>query len=426
MARLESIRFTGQRCAVIDGHVQWTATGTEPVEGLPQICWESGEPWREANLWLFDRTVDKDVKLKTVVSNATSLHAYAEWLESSSTNWWDFPQRQRDRCLVRYRGALKKARDEGDIAPSTASARMRVAVAFYRWLWTEGLISPTWPMWQERLVGIRLVDPVGFERTIVVNSTSLALPNRKRPGQRLENGVVPVSPSERDAIMELAREHASPELRLILALGFFTGMRLGTICDLKVQTLFNAAVDPELPGLYRVALGPGATPPVATKFDVTGQVGVLAALMDCLREYVDSVRRLKREALASPEKRDLVFLTRFGNAYAQRGADRSASLNVEMHRLKKLGVANGISMRHFRFHQTRATFGTALAKYVSRVAGEVGAVAIVRDQLLQKDEATALKYIRFSEKTPAKAEAANAFTRDFLGVIAQKAEPEAD
>ena len=419
MARLESICLTGQRCAVFDGRVVWSPTRTPPVVGVPQICWESGMPWREANLWLFERCCEKEVALRTVVANATALHAYAQWLETSSTDWWYFPPRKADRCLVRYRGVLKQARDDGDLAPSTASARMRVVILFYRWLRAAGLLSPEWPMWKERIVGIRLVDPVGFERTFMVNSTDLSIPNRARPGTWLEDGLLPVSAAERDAILDLADKHCSEELRLMLAVGFFTGMRLGTICDLKVETLLNAATDPEVAGVFRLALGPGASPKVATKFGVTGRIWVVASLIDRLREYAYSRRRMTRLALAAPGHRDLLFLTRFGNTYAERGANKSPSLNVEMHRLKQIGISTGIAMRHFRFHQTRATFGTQLAKHLCSVSGPINAVALVRDQMLHRDEATSLKYIRFTESTPAKEEAANAFTREFLGVFSR-------
>jgi hypothetical protein len=42
----------------------------------------------------------------------------------------------------------------------------------------------------------------------------------------------------------LVDEHCSLELQLMLRLGFDTGMRLGSICDLKVRTLSNAIPDP--------------------------------------------------------------------------------------------------------------------------------------------------------------------------------------
>lgn len=418
MASLESVLLTPHRCDVADGRVVWSAAGGSPIEGVPQICWANGKPWREVNLWLYSRAAEKDIKLQTIVANATALHAYAQWLEQSSAHWWDFPPRRADRCLIRYRGSLIEARDKGALAPSTASARMRVVVHFYRWLYTSGLLSPEWPMWRDRIVGIRLDDPVGFERTISVQTTDLAIPNRARPGERLEDGVVPVSSVERDAILGLTKSEASQELYLMLALGFFTGMRLGTICDLKVQTLFNAVSDPAEQGLWRLAIGPGASPPVQTKFGVTGQAIIPKGLLEAVREYAYSVRRLRREAKAESENRNLVFLTRYGNAYARRGTDKSASVNVEIHQLKKFAVAHGIAMQKFRFHQSRATFATTVAEIAIKLGGAINAVALVRDLLLHKDEATSLKYIKFVQKSPIKTELANEFTRQFLGTVA--------
>ena len=76
----------------------------------------------------------------------------------------------------------------------------------------------------------------------------------KRPGQTLEDGLLPVSETDRDAILDFAAENATPELYLMLALGFFTGMRLGSICDLKIQSLERAAPDLPLKGFYALQL----------------------------------------------------------------------------------------------------------------------------------------------------------------------------
>jgi hypothetical protein len=110
--------------------------------------------------------------------------------------------------------------------------------------------------------------------------------------------------------LAFANARASREFFLILSLGFFTGMRLGTICDLKIQTILNAVSDPRAPGLYRVALGRVVSPPVATKFGVTGQVHIPEALLAELRDHAYGVERLKRESLADSRNRDLLFLTR--------------------------------------------------------------------------------------------------------------------
>ncbi|MDF7225046.1 hypothetical protein [Proteus mirabilis] len=52
------------------------------------------------------------------------LLAYAKWLEAESIQWWNFPERESESCLVRFRGALVAARNNGELAPSTASHRM--------------------------------------------------------------------------------------------------------------------------------------------------------------------------------------------------------------------------------------------------------------------------------------------------------------
>lgn len=419
MARLEYIRFVPHRSAMVDGCIEWNSVRNgKVIDGLPQIVWSNSTPWREVNLWACERATSRDVNLKTVESNIRALHGYANWLEETGTDWWDFPPRKADRCLVRYRGALIKARDEGDIAPSTTTQRMAAVVRFYRWLHAMRLLDPDWPMWKERAIGIRLTDAFGFERTILVNSTDLAIPNRRAPGERLEDGLLPVSAHDRDDILAFAKENASEEFFLMLTTGFFSGMRFGTIADLKIETLERAVPDPATPELFRLAVGPGADIPVQTKFGVTGQVWITRAHLDELRKYSYSVRRLNRQSKAAPENRNLVFLTRFGNTYAMRGSDKSPAINVEMYAFRKQGVASGLAaLRHFHFHQSRCTFATELARLAIRAGGAINAIALVKEALLHKDEATTFKYIKFVEKAPAKEDAANAFTRDFLGLI---------
>ncbi|OHC97079.1 MAG: integrase, partial [Sphingomonadales bacterium GWF1_63_6] len=280
---------------------------------------------------------------------------------------------------------------------------MRVAVKFYRWLQLTGLLSPEWPMWRDRIVGIRLLDGAGFARTMMVQSTDLSIPNRTTNNDQLEDGLTPVSAHDQAAILALARERASVELSYMLESGFFTGMRLGTLCDLRVETVMNAVRDPCAEGLHRVAVGPGARPPVATKKGVTGQPVIPTVLLEQLRTYCYSARRLKREALAAPENKNLVFLTRFGRPYAERGSDASPSINVEMMRFRALGPAHGLILKDFKFHQTRCTFATNVADIAIRAGvGAVNALEMVRDLCLHKDESTSLKYIKFAKKNPAK------------------------
>lgn len=421
MASLEHIHFTPHYLVRRENSLAYSPSKSRSsIESLPQIFWADCTPWREANLWAVERATTGEASLKTVASNLNGLLNYAKFLESRDLHWLEFPARKADRCLVLYRGALIKMRDAGHISPSTASEYMRNCVMFYRWVRHKELLSPHLPLWRDKPYLIKYFDRVGFERTISGLTTDLSIPNRRRPGQTLEDGLLPVSATDRDAILDLAAEQATPELHLMLALGFFTGMRLGSICDLKIQTLEHATPAPSAEGLLLLAIGPGASPPVHTKFGVTGQVWIPEALRDELLEYAKGRRRLEREAKASAENRDLLFLTRFGNAYGRRGTDQSSAVNVEMSEFRKLGMKAGLQvLRKFRFHQSRCTFGTELARLALSACADVAIViATVSDALLHgpSSEATTFKYIRFVQALPIKQALSNSFLAAFSGI----------
>ncbi|WP_302140960.1 site-specific integrase [Halomonas alkalicola] len=422
MATLERIHFVPHylvRSGKATGYS--SSKSRSSIEGLPQIFWGDYTPWREANLWAVERATAGDASLKTVASNMNGLLNYAKFLESRGLHWYEFPTRKADRCLVLYRGALIKLRDAGQISPSTASEYMRNCVMFYRWVRYKKLLSPSLPLWRDKPYLIKYFDRIGFERTIAGTTTDLGIPNRRRIGQALEDGLLPVSESDRDAILDFSSLHATPELHLMLALGFFTGMRLGSICDLKIQTLELAIPDPSAEGLLRLAIGPGASPPVHTKFGVTGQVWIPEALRNELLEYAKGWRRLEREAKAPAEQRGLLFLTRFGNSYGRRGADQSSAVNVEMSALRKKGVKAGLRViRKFRFHQSRCTFGTELARLGLSTCTDVSVViAMVSNALLHSpsSEATTFKYIRFVQALPLKKALSDRFMEAFSGIL---------
>lgn len=414
MASLEQINYQPHRAEVSNGSLHWAALNRKPIRNLPQIVWEDNSTWPEANIWALDQATSSKRDLKTVRSNMSHLLAYAKWLEAESIKWWHFPERESERCLVRFRGALVAARNNGDLAPSTVSQRMTAVIRFYKWTQSRRLISTEWPMWEQRFVGLKLTDSFGLEHTMRVASTDLAIPNRKVTGAvQIEDGLLPVTVSAIKEILQLADRSASEELSLFLRIGFFTGLRIGSITDLKVQTLHNATMVPDV-GWKRLAVGPGARPPVSTKFGVSGSVPIPEELFESLVAYSMSTRRLKRQMLANPENQELLFLTRYGNSY---GGDNSRAVNVEMHRLRSAGKKAGIKvMRGFHFHRTRATFATELMRVALRFMPIGDAVQFVREACLHKDESTTLKYIKFIEANKAMAEAADAFSEAFMGL----------
>jgi len=111
-------------------------------------------PWTEANQWFYERGSSNNVSIKTVEANAAAVHAYAQWLEETGTEWWHFPVRKAERCLVRYRGHLIAQRSAGIIAPSTTQQRMNAVILFYRWLVESELLTVDSPLWKEKSVGV--------------------------------------------------------------------------------------------------------------------------------------------------------------------------------------------------------------------------------------------------------------------------------
>lgn len=419
MSRLESIRYRPHRCTTSGSHIEWRPLSSElPEKLLPQIFWRDGRSWREANLWLLERSEYVGNSYKTVKACAEAIQAYATWLEDYQIDWAHFPMRKADRCLNRYRGFLIRERAEKRLAPSTVSHRMRMTIRLYRWFQEQGILNKDNKWWREQGVGIRTGDIAGFERTIYTVTTDLSIPNRRPPGSKLEDGLLPLTPKARDEILAFVKTKGSEELFLILSTAFFTGMRLGTLSDLRIETLHQAVRDPNIPHLYRLNVGPRASPPVATKFSVTGQIWIPETLLSVLLGYAESTRRLKREIRATTTNKNLLFLTRYGNPYALRGDNKSPAINVEMHDLRKKAEKYGLEhMATFHFHQTRCTFATELAKIAIKAGGALNAVAIVRDALLHRDESTSIRYIRFIEQSQIKEEAANQFTKEFLGVL---------
>jgi integrase len=414
VANLEFIKYTPFREVIEDCNVRWVHDRlARPIDKLPQIFWDSGEPWHEASHWaLIKATNLTGGDIKTVTSLMKHLAAYASWLESRTLDWRHFPTRKQDRAIVLYRGELIAQRDRGSLAPSTARSRMAAVIQFYRHAQVHAFVHTKSPMWKDRQVVVRYYDTIGFERTLMRTSSELAISNRSRPGLRLEDGLTPLRTDDAVRLLKFVKEQRLHELHLILAFGVLTGARIETITTLRVKDIENARPDAETPDTYRLPVGPGTG--VNTKFDVSGELMVPKFLIKDLREYAYSMRRLRRQGRASESNRGFLFLTIRGNQY------QSGSFNRLMTDLRRRSLVAGMRfMGSFKFHQTRATFGTWLMEVALRVAETKAAVAFVKDAMLHKNEKTTFLYVRFHEQAPVKAAVANEFSAVFTGVVAR-------
>jgi integrase len=337
------------------------------------------------------------------------LHAYANFLESTGFDWRHFPIRRDERTLVRFRGDLIEQIKSGQLQSSTARARMSAVIQFYRYAESHGLVSPHAAMWSEKTVVVPWFDSTGFKRTMTRVVTDLHIPNRARPGVRLEDGLLPLPSQAMIDLLRFTAQEQTTELHLMLCVGFFTGARAGTITTLRRENLDSARPDPFTPGFFLIRVGPGTG--VATKFDVAGELLVHNVLLDDLKAYASSVERLRRQVKASETDKTILFLTRRGNRYSVNALDRLVQ------ELRKDAIHSGLHfMEKFRFHQTRATYGTWLMKLMLNITTVSAAIEFVRRVMLHKHESTTFRYVKFLENTKGKQEIAQAFNEVFTGL----------
>jgi integrase len=407
---LSYIRFQPWHEAAADDGVAWERDANHPdIDRLPQIFWRSREGWAEANYWALTKVSDDGVDLETVKSLMKHLHAYSEFLEDSKLDWRHFPIRMEDRVLVRFRGHLIKQIESGSLKSSTASARIRAVIQFYKHANDQNFITPEYPMWRDKTVVIPFFDVTGFRRTLARASTSLAIANRTRLGTKLEDGLQPLSEQHMSELLGFTLHEASEELHLLLTTGFFVGARLETITTIRIENLEAALPDPFIKGFHQLNAGPGTG--IQTKFDVQGQLLLPDFLLAELLRYAYSTPRLKREARAAPRDRSLIFLTSRGSRYS------SNSVSRLMTELRRDASRAGLKfMSRFKFHETRATYGTWLMKIMLGITSVPTAIEFVKNAMFHKHESTTLGYVKFIESSQGKQQAAAAFSEAFSGL----------
>lgn len=387
---------------------------------IPQIIWKSGEPWSEVNVWLLSRArslLSGLLKEETVGANGKDLLAYADWLEAADVQWWQCHPKDDLRPLNLYRGHLVRSYEEGRISPTLASRRMATLKALYRWLLSEQILSPGFPLWSERKVRIAYQDVFGFQRHIQSVKTSLDIQASKRVGQApLEDGLQPVSVEVRDAILSLAYRRCSTELFLMLSLGFWSGLRLGTVTRLKVQTIEGAVAVQNCADLKTISVGPLANPPVHMKHGQSSDgIVVPTKLLEQLLDYSVSLARGKRVALAKPEHKHVLFLSKFGNPYGSTGSDRSATVNAEMSRLKRMARQEGLHIDDFKFHCSRATFATMWANAARANNSLHEFMPTLKRMMAHKYDRTTERYIEWVEREEVRAAVMDEYAKTMFG-----------
>lgn len=119
MACLEYIDFHPLREVIEDGVLTWEPDKlARTIYRLPQLFWENGAGWVEANYWALDKASHFEIDIATVETLMKHLYAYACFLEENQLDWRHFPMRLAERAIVQFRGYLIEKIDQGHLASS--------------------------------------------------------------------------------------------------------------------------------------------------------------------------------------------------------------------------------------------------------------------------------------------------------------------
>lgn len=348
----------------------------------PVVLDADGLPWAEANMWILDMLESTVApSMTTYASIAEDLAGYRRFLdENSGIQWLHFPTHKLQRPTYRFNGHLKHLIQNNEIAPATAKRRMATVIRFYRWLQQERLFIPANAPWKASDRFVEFTDMHGFKRSKTVTTTDVSIRVAKQDDPydgTIDDGgkLRPLPQEEQEWLLDALLSLGNTEMTLIHLFGLLTGARIQTILTFRLE---HALIDTERTqgNVLRLPVGPGTA--IDTKNDKKLVIHIPLWFHRMLRTYAQSDRAKARRARAAGGDRadQYLFLSVRGAPLytAESDAREFDATNTLRHAKVGQGVRQYIKERiipfirekygvpsfHYRFHDTRATFGMNL------------------------------------------------------------------
>ncbi len=428
--------------ARVDGKPAWKGAR---FNLFPLVLDGAGIPWAEACTFLLFR-LENDISptMTTYASLADDLAAYRRYLDEFGVDWLHFPSHKLSRPTYRYNGHLRLAVAAGEIASTTAKRRMGAVIRFYSWLLEQAVFEPEHPTWKasDRLVDFK--DAAGFSTVKKVTTTDVAISAPKEidpySGYIDDDGKLrPLPEEEQRWLLEALTAHGNTEMTLIHLFGLLTGARIQTVLTFRVRH-----VRPEMSSVtsveLRLPVGPGTG--IDTKNDTPLVLHIPHWFYEKLRTYAFSerARRRRKRAKGGDTDEQYLFLSVRGAPFYRSKADAAVFDETNKARHPKVGQSVRQFMTekvipyvqahycpgfHYRFHDTRASYGMNLTDHqLRRVAlGETtlsAAREFVRVRMGHKSSVTTDLYLGYRDNL-AQARAASEAYESRLRSLAEKA-----
>lgn len=382
---------------------------------LPTLFSQDGQFLHEANSYLFYLKATKGTKDLHPCSQA--LLKYYQFLEDEQLDWDRFPPIKRLKPTYQFRSYLLKLIKRGELAHSTANAYINHVKNFYLWTMHEGYLKVQREQeapFKMEFVQVQNQGMLAHLRpTFTVETSDLRI---KVPKDSDSKNIRPLSPLSQESLDLLISflPRASEELRLQVLLSIDTGMRIEEVSTFTLDVLKTATPVAESQHRFELTLCPQTTG-VKTKFDKTRRVEISVDLLEALRDYQVSERRLKRAnklytkigqltddtvslnhdtiaLLKRSERYEPLFISQQGNPATRASIEaRWVELRAEIHEVD--------SSFKCRFHDLRATYGTyRLSDLLEAQLGTIESLELLMGWMGHKDESTTWKYLRFLKR----------------------------
>lgn len=359
-----------------------------------------GSPWLDASLYLYDCAYEESGHYKTIAKRASDLADFKRVIDEEGIDYLSASRDKLKRPTYFYLSHLNYQNDNNNWTESYADRKITSIHNFYKWLVKTQRINPKYPLWSYTIETKNEIDDMGFSRPVEYIKSDLKI-DRPTPSKQPQDFVMdggklrPMSIEEKTIFRSAITNVCPPEIILASEIALDTGAREQTVFGLREKDLENLHNYSDERGDSRFAIEVGGRSGIDTKSGTKFKLFLSSRVLEIVRTYLKSERRLARTRLAKPKPdgEQYVFLTKYGNPYYQADSDRvewknrtpSDGAAVRLIITTKLvpeirRLGGGFT---FSFHDLRATFavdtyrglmekGTSSFRAKSLVAGLLG------------------------------------------------------
>ncbi|KJY96663.1 tyrosine-type recombinase/integrase [Pseudoalteromonas ruthenica] len=385
---------------------------------LPTIYDAQGNFVHVVNSYFFDLKAAS--RLKDISSNSRGLLKYWSFLESQNLSWNSFPPLKHLKPTYMFRSFLLVEIKQNVLSQSTANAYINHVRNFYTWAISEGFLDirneKEAPFKIEKISIQNSGSLAHLQPTIIVYSSDLRIRVAKS-----SQSIRSLSPLSRNDLSLLTKcmMCMSVEFQLQCLLAMLSGLRIQEVSTFTIEALKTSRSVTEGSNRHEVIIGPSTG--VQTKYGKQRTIEIPDHLLQCLKRYSISERRLSRahklkgkllaiheggvqlnkdkaERFVLSERFEPLFISEQGNPVDK------ASINARWSDLRKKAKLINSSFSH-KFHDLRSTYGTFRLNDMLEVnIKPIEALELLMGWMGHNHETTTWKYLKYLKRKEAQKE----------------------